>query len=176
MTFSTLPLQKMEVLDHVLSVAETIYELVDQAKTNVKKCRFLERKIRVLLLTTDTLWTQDDMSVTLQIVVQELEKALKNAKSWVFKYSKISRMNQLLKAKGITEKFAEITDQLKDAAEHISLLLAIEHRDKFQKIYNKSSWTTESEKDMEKDGRKLLQLLCSKYENVSYQRLNENNQ
>ncbi|XP_040185286.1 mixed lineage kinase domain-like protein [Rana temporaria] len=151
----------MEMLDHVLSVAETIYELVDQAKTNVKKCRFLERKIRVLLLTTDTLGTQDDMSVTLQIVVQELDKALKNAKSWVFKYSKISRMNQILKAKGITEKFAEITDQLKDAAEHISLLLAIEQRDKFQKIYNKSSWTTESQKDMEKDGRKLLQLLCN---------------
>ncbi|XP_077309521.1 mixed lineage kinase domain-like protein [Lithobates pipiens] len=148
-------------MDHAFSVAQTIYELVDQATANGNKCRFLERKIRVLLLTTDTLWTQEDKSVGLQIVMQELDKALKNAKSWVFQYSKMSQIKQIFKAKGIQEKFAEVTDQLKDVAEHISLLLAIEQREKFQKIYKKSSWTKESEKDMEKDGRKLLQLLSN---------------
>ncbi|XP_073461789.1 mixed lineage kinase domain-like protein isoform X2 [Aquarana catesbeiana] len=154
-------MEAMEALGHVFTVAQTIYDLCDQASSNKKQCRRLEKRIKMLLLTAKTLEKQQDKSVALLAVVGELATTLENAKCWVIKYSHHAWWKQLLQANSIKEEFHLINDRLGDAATQISVLLAAEHRSKFYQFFMENTRKRQNEKDIEEDLQELRTYLNS---------------
>ncbi|KAM4722990.1 mixed lineage kinase domain-like protein [Rhinophrynus dorsalis] len=157
----------MEVLGNVLEIAQTIYNLCDQASSNKKQCYRLKKRIQMLLLAADKLKTQPKKSTELKVVLKELQLTLMNAKSWVNKYSNQGWWRKIVQANGIKEEFDLINDRLKDAAEDISLLLVVEHRQEFLHFFNENTRKRQNQKDIEEDLKELKEYLDSEIRNVA---------
>ncbi|XP_066439143.1 mixed lineage kinase domain-like protein [Eleutherodactylus coqui] len=154
----------MDVLGHILEVSQTIYGLCDQASSNKKQCRRLKKRIEMLLMASQALQRQKDKSGPLKMVMKELRVTLDNAKCWVIKYSHQAWWRQILQANGIKEEFELITDRLGDAAAQVSLLLAVEHREKFSRFFTEHTRKRQNQKDIDEDLRELKTYLT---ENIS---------
>ncbi|XP_053558124.1 mixed lineage kinase domain-like protein [Bombina bombina] len=151
----------MEVVETVFSIAQKIYALCDQATSNKEQCTRLKKRIEILLIPVDKLKSQNDKSKELKKVGGELQLTLKNAISWVKKYSKQEWWKKILKANKIKEEFDLINDRLGDAAEAISLLLAVEKREKFLNYFNEKKRKKQNQEALQKDFEYLKQYLSS---------------
>nr|DBA16726.1 TPA: hypothetical protein GDO54_002268 [Pyxicephalus adspersus] len=154
----------MENLGHVFAVAQTIYSLCDQASSNKKQCSRLKRRIKMLLLTSETLSKQKDKSLALHVVVGELGTTLENAKCWVINYSHHAWWKRVLQANSIKEEFNLINDRLGDAADQLSLLLAAEQRQRFFQYFKEKTRRRENAKDLEEDLKELRSHLSAHLE------------
>ncbi|KAG8562426.1 hypothetical protein GDO81_015671 [Engystomops pustulosus] len=154
----------MDVLAQVLDIAQTIYGLCDQASSNKQQCRRLRKRIELLLMTSEALSKQKDKSEHLKEVMKELRVTLDNASCWVRKYSHRAWWRQILQANSIKEEFELINDRLGDAAEQLSLLLAVEHRAKFFHFFTENTRKRQNQKDIDEDLRELKNYLT---ENIS---------
>ncbi|OCT84654.1 mixed lineage kinase domain-like protein [Xenopus laevis] len=151
----------MEILGNVLDIAQTIYGLCDQASSNKRQCSRLRKRIEILLVAATKIKKQPEKSSELKVVLRELQLTLRNAKSWVLKYSNQGWWMKILKANCIKEEFDLINDRLKDAADDISVLLAIEHRESFLKFFDENKRLKQSQKDIEEDMSELKERLNS---------------
>uniref|UniRef100_A0A8C5R4Q9 Mixed lineage kinase domain like pseudokinase n=1 Tax=Leptobrachium leishanense TaxID=445787 RepID=A0A8C5R4Q9_9ANUR len=151
--------QTMEVLSNVLQAAETVYKLCDTANSNKKQCGRLRDRIKMLLLSVSLLGKQKGKSDELKVVLTELQVTLKNAESWVTKYSHRVWWRKIVQANGIKEEFDLINDRLTDAAQHLSLLMAAEKRQEFLNYFNENNRKRQSAKDMEADLAELKNYL-----------------
>ncbi|CAN2389273.1 Mixed lineage kinase domain-like [Pristimantis euphronides] len=154
----------MDVLGQVLEVAQTIYGLCDQASSNKQQCRRLKKRIEMLLMASGALQSQKGKSEPLKVVMKELRVTLDNAKCWVIKYSHQAWWRQILQANSIKEEFELITDRLGDAAGQVSLLLAVEHRERFSHFFTEHMRKRQNQKDIDEDLRELKNYLT---ENIS---------
>ncbi|XP_068117759.1 mixed lineage kinase domain-like protein [Hyperolius riggenbachi] len=151
----------MEVLTNILSVAQTIYDLCDTASSNKQQCRRLKRRIKMLVLTAQTLKKQPSKSAALQIVLEDMELTIDNAKCWVIKYSHHAWWRQVIQANSIKEEFQLINDRLGDAANSMSDLLVAEHRGKFNQFFDETTRRRQNEKDIQQDLAELKEYLKS---------------
>ncbi|KAM5137971.1 mixed lineage kinase domain-like protein [Mantella aurantiaca] len=151
----------MEVLGQVLGVAQTIYALCDQASSNKMQCRRLEKRIKMLLMTAQSLEKQPDKSAALLDVVEELATTIDNAKCWVIKYSHRAWWKQVLLANGIKEEFDLVNDCLGDVATAITALLSAEHRHTFSRFFTENTRKKQNEKDIAEDLKELRHYLNS---------------
>ncbi|KAM4722991.1 mixed lineage kinase domain-like protein [Rhinophrynus dorsalis] len=157
----------MDILGSVLEIAHSIYSLCDKASSNKKQCCRLKTRIQMLLLPAEKLNTQPEKSKELKLVLKELQLTLRNAKSWVNKYSNQGWWRKIVQANGIREEFDLINDRLQDAAEDISLLLMVEHREKFRKLFNENTRAKQNQKDIEEDLKELKEYLSSNIDCVA---------
>ncbi|XP_077145044.1 mixed lineage kinase domain-like protein [Ranitomeya variabilis] len=160
----------MDILGQVLDIAQTIYGLCDKASSNKQQCRRLKKRIQILMMASKALQTQKEKSEQLKVVMKELRVTLDNAKCWVVKYSHQAWWQQILKANGIKEEFELLTDRLGDAASHVSLMLAVEHREKFFNVFTENIRKRQNQKDIKEDLKQLKEYLTEnlseKMENV----------
>ncbi|XP_075693198.1 mixed lineage kinase domain-like protein [Rhinoderma darwinii] len=155
----------MDVLSQVVEVAQTIYGLCDQASSNKQQCRRLRKRIEILLAASAALQKQKDKSKPLEVVMKELRVTLDNAKCWVIKYSHRAWWRQILQANSIKEEFELITDRLGDAAGQVSLLLAVEHRERFFHFFTENTRKHQNQKDIDEDLRELKNYLTDNITN-----------
>ncbi|XP_073515958.1 mixed lineage kinase domain-like protein isoform X2 [Phyllobates terribilis] len=160
----------MDVLGQVLDIAQTIYGLCDQASSNKQQCRRLKKRIEILMIASTALQKQKEKSEQLKVVMKELRVTLDNAKCWVIKYSHQALWRQILQANGIKEEFELLTDRLGDAASQVSLMLAVEHREKFFYFFTEDVRKRQNQKDIIEDLKQLKEYLTEnlseKMENV----------
>eukprot|EP00079_Xenopus_tropicalis_P008524 XP_002931711.1 PREDICTED: mixed lineage kinase domain-like protein [Xenopus tropicalis] len=149
----------MEILGNVLEIAQTIYNLCDQASSNKRQCSRLKKRIQILLMAAEKLKKQPEKSGELKIVLREMQLTLRNAKSWVLKYSNQGWWMKIIKANGIKEEFDLINDRLKDAADDISVMLAMEHRELLLKFFDENKRMRQSQRDIEEDMSELKEHL-----------------
>ncbi|KAM4011838.1 mixed lineage kinase domain-like protein [Anomaloglossus baeobatrachus] len=160
----------MDIVGSVLEIAQTIYGLCDQASSNKQQCRRLKKRIQMLMMASKALQKQKDKSEQLKVVMKELRVTLDNAKCWATKYSHQAWWRQILQANGIKEEFELITDRLSDAAAHVSLMLAVEQRERFFNFFTENKRKRQNQKDIDEDLRQLKEYLTEnlskKMENV----------
>ncbi|XP_069824730.1 mixed lineage kinase domain-like protein isoform X2 [Dendropsophus ebraccatus] len=156
----------MEVLGQVLDIAQTIYGLCDQASSNKQQCCRLKKRIQMLLVASEALQRQKDKSDQLLVVMKELQVTLDNAKCWVIKYSHQAWWKRILQANGIKEEFELINDRLGDAAEQVSLLLAVEHRKQFFHFFTENTRKRQNQRDIDEDLKELKNYLTKNAKNV----------
>lgn len=153
----------MDVLGQVLDIAQTIYGLCDQASSNKQQCSRLKNRIEMLLVASVALQKQKEKSAQLEVVMKELRVTLHNAKCWVKKYSNQAWWRQILQANGIKEEFELINDRLGDAAEQVSLLLVVEHREIFFQFFKETTRKRQNQKDIDEDLKELKNYLTSEF-------------
>ncbi|CAJ0961182.1 unnamed protein product [Ranitomeya imitator] len=145
-------------------------DCVTKASSNKQQCRRLKKRIQILMMASKALQTQKEKSEQLKVVMKELRVTLDNAKCWVVKYSHQAWWQQILKANGIKEEFELLTDRLGDAASHVSLMLAVEHREKFFNVFTENIRKRQNQKDIKEDLKQLKEYLTEnlseKMENV----------
>ncbi|XP_056381439.1 mixed lineage kinase domain-like protein [Hyla sarda] len=156
----------MDVVGQVLDVAQTIYGLCDQASSNKQQCSRLKKRIKMLMVASEALQRQKDKSEQLKVVMKELQVTLDNAKCWVIKYSHQAWWKRILQANGIKEEFELINDRLGDAAEQVSLLLAVEQKRIFFNFFNENTRKRQNQKDIDEDLKELKNNLTENMENV----------
>ncbi|XP_040265300.1 mixed lineage kinase domain-like protein [Bufo bufo] len=155
----------MDVLGQVLDVAQTIYGLCDQASSNKQQCHRLKKRIQILLMASKALQSQKEKSKKLKVVMKELCVTLDNAKCWAVKYSHQAWWRQILQANGIKEEFELINDRLGDAAGQVSLLLEIEHREKFFHFFTENTRKRQNQRDIDEDLQELKNYLTQNISN-----------
>ncbi|KAM4614248.1 mixed lineage kinase domain-like protein isoform 2-T2 [Discoglossus pictus] len=154
-------MEVLEVLDKVFSIAEVIYNLVEQASSNKTQCGRLKKRIEMLVLSVELLKSQPGKSKPLKKVGTELNLSLENAHSWVKKYSNQGWWKQLIKANKIREEFDLINDRLTDHAEALSLLMTVQNRGEFLKFFNEKKWKKQNQEALQKDFEDLKESLTS---------------
>ncbi|KAM9301821.1 mixed lineage kinase domain-like protein [Gastrophryne carolinensis] len=157
----------MEVLGQVLSVAQTIYDLCDQASSNKQQCHRLCRRIQMLLKVAESLERQPEKSAAVRMVVEEFAITLENAKCWVIKYSHSSWWRKVLQANSIKEEFGLINDRLGDTADALTGLLSAEHRHTFHRYFTEYTRRTQNQKDIEKDLKDMTDQVDKKMDNMT---------
>ncbi|XP_044125887.1 mixed lineage kinase domain-like protein isoform X2 [Bufo gargarizans] len=155
----------MDVLGQVLDVAQTIYGLCDQASSNKQQCHRLKKRIQILLMASRALQSQKEKSAQLKVVMNELRVTLDNAKCWAVKYSHQAWWRQILQANSIKEEFELINDRLGDAAGQVSLLLEIEHREKFFHFFTENTRKRQNQRDIDEDLQELKNYLTQNISN-----------
>ncbi|KAG8437249.1 hypothetical protein GDO86_008088, partial [Hymenochirus boettgeri] len=151
----------MDILGSVFEIASTIYGLCDQASSNKKLCLRLKKRITMLLVAAEKLKRQSGKSKEMNVALRELLVTLRNAKSWVIKYSNRVWWRKIIQANGIKEEFDLINDRLRDHADDLSLLLSVEHRNDFLKIFSENKRHIQNQKDIKEDIQDLKAYLNS---------------
>ncbi|XP_069073730.1 mixed lineage kinase domain-like protein [Pleurodeles waltl] len=143
----------MEFVEGILSVAQTVYALCEQASCNKKQCTRLRRRIEILMVPVQMIkkYPERLQSKELPQILKEMQLTMENAKYWVFKYRHLGWWKKLLLANSIKEEFELVNERMGDAAEGLALLLQAEQREKFLGVFKEKLLKRQNDKDAEED-------------------------
>ncbi|KAM4688335.1 mixed lineage kinase domain-like protein [Discoglossus pictus] len=153
----------MDALKCVFLLAKEIYDLCDKASTNKKQCKRLKERIESLLRPLEKCKILPEKSEELEKTMEELQLTLKNAKSWVIKYSNRSWFLKTIWANKIKTEFEFINDRLDDNVKTMSLLLSVEQR---EDNYNEKKRKRKYEKALQEDMEELKQYCNTEFQQV----------
>ncbi|XP_063801961.1 mixed lineage kinase domain-like protein isoform X2 [Pseudophryne corroboree] len=157
----------MEVLKSIFTTAVLIYNQCDKAETNKKRCSRLKMRIELLLAPAEKLSNDPEQSRELEASLSDLLLNLQNAERWVNKYSRRGWWRRLLQASSIQGKFDHINERLNDTAQALQILLNVELRAEFLKLFSDESLKRKNRKDFEEDLKKMMPLIESDMKSVS---------
>ncbi|XP_078526480.1 mixed lineage kinase domain-like protein isoform X2 [Lissotriton helveticus] len=141
----------MELVEGILSVAQRVYSLCEQASCNKKQCKRLCHRIKILMVPVERIHQHPEMLQSVEQVLRELRITMENAKHWVVKYRHMGWWRKLLQANSIKEELEQINGRIGDAADGLVLLLQAEHGNKFLDFFQEDRLRRQNEKDAKED-------------------------
>nr|XP_055048703.1 mixed lineage kinase domain-like protein [Misgurnus anguillicaudatus] len=153
----------MDIIDPILSIAEKLYSLCEEVKSNKKRCRRLARRVSALAYLVKDAKARGFGTNPEQVEkgLKELKVTLETAEKVVRKYTCFSYLKRITKAYDIGEEFSALNDRLNDAAQLLSLALQVEHRELLDQVFHEATRRREDEEDRQSDCLEYLNLLQS---------------
>ncbi|XP_006010420.1 mixed lineage kinase domain-like protein [Latimeria chalumnae] len=140
----------MEIAGNILDIAQKIYSLCEQVKSNQRRIQRLRHRIEALMVPVQAIQKQGvDSSSRANILkaLQELLETLENTRKYVEKYTSSERWKKFLRAGDTEEKCNSINERLNDAAQVLSLLLQVEQVEQLKSAFQESKEDAELDKD-----------------------------
>uniref|UniRef100_H3A1K4 Mixed lineage kinase domain like pseudokinase n=1 Tax=Latimeria chalumnae TaxID=7897 RepID=H3A1K4_LATCH len=139
----------MEIAGNILDIAQKIYSLCEQVKSNQRRIQRLRHRIEALMVPVQAIQKQGvDSSSRANILkaLQELLETLENTRKYVEKYTSSERWKKFLRAGDTEEKCNSINERLNDAAQVLSLLLQVEQVEQLKSAFQESKEDAELDK------------------------------
>ncbi|XP_069460217.1 mixed lineage kinase domain-like protein [Ambystoma mexicanum] len=159
----------METVEGILGIAQSIYSLCEQASCNRKQCKRLRLRIEILMVPVDKIRAHPEkhQSKSLITLLQEMLLTMKNAKNWVFKYTRMGWWKKMLLANSIKEEFEQVNERMGDAAQGLALLLQAEQRSKFLDFFQEKQLRRQNAKDAEADLEEIKKYFQSGVDHIA---------
>lgn len=151
------PPQVMEVIEPILSAASQIYALVENVKTNKKRCQRVSERVQALekLVRSFKQREQGHNSADVERALRELCLTLRSAQELMKKFTSSNWLQRLLKSSSHGDDFISINERLNDAFQILSGAEQLEQGDLLFKVFELSSRQAEDKEDREKDNAEL---------------------
>lgn len=148
-------------MESVLNIMKAIYAQFKQVKCCKHQSQRLVRRVEILQGSIESLRVQPpkQLSRSLEETLLRLLETLKQAQDLLVKYSHQKPLEKFLKAGDVAEEFANVNERLRDAAEGLSLLLQVEHRQTFLEMFRHDK----DSQDLEDDRVTWEEMLRSAY-------------
>ncbi|XP_051975891.1 mixed lineage kinase domain-like protein [Xyrauchen texanus] len=153
----------MDIIEPILAIAEKLYGLCEEVKANKKRCQRLAHRVSTLTELVKAVKVQGFGKEPKQVErgLYELKQTLELAENIVRKYTTINYLKRITKAFHFGEEFISLNERLNDAAQLLSLVLQVEHRDSIVKVFQEATRLREDEEDRQSDCLELRSLLQS---------------
>ncbi|XP_051545525.1 mixed lineage kinase domain-like protein isoform X1 [Myxocyprinus asiaticus] len=153
----------MDIIEPILAIAEKLYGLCEEVKANKKRCQRLARRVSAL---TELVKAVKDRGFgkkpeLVESGLRELKQTLELAEGVMRKYTTNNYLKRITKAYHFGEEFILLNERLNDAAQLLSLVLQVEHRDCIDKVFQEATRLQEDEEDRQSDCLELRNLLQS---------------
>ncbi|XP_031135716.1 mixed lineage kinase domain-like protein isoform X3 [Sander lucioperca] len=149
----------MDCIEHILSVASAIYDLVEKVQANKKQCQRVRERVKALQHVVESIKTGGQSSADVERTLRELSTTLASAKDLIEKFTKSNLLNRVLKSGNHQDVFQSLNDRLNDAFQNLSLNLAVEQKEILLKVFDQTSRDKEDEMDRKQDNTELEKLL-----------------
>ncbi|XP_007655108.1 mixed lineage kinase domain-like protein [Ornithorhynchus anatinus] len=151
----------MEILGHILDLAQKIYDRCETVKCCQKQCRRLGDRILILKTPLERLrdLQEEDWSGELEYILNKLQGALEKAKSLIEQFSQKDIFQKFLSISSTEEDFALVNDHMSDAAEGLSLLLQTEQRQLIRETFRRETRQRQDRRDAKEDRAHWEELL-----------------
>ncbi|XP_051545526.1 mixed lineage kinase domain-like protein isoform X2 [Myxocyprinus asiaticus] len=150
----------MDIIEPILAIAEKLYGLCEEVKANKKRCQRLARRVSAL---TELVKAVKDRGFgkkpeLVESGLRELKQTLELAEGVMRKYTTNNYLKRITKAYHFGEEFILLNERLNDAAQLLSLVLQVEHRDCIDKVFQEATRLQEDEEDRQSDCLELRNL------------------
>lgn len=145
----------MEFIEPILSIAQTIYKMVENVKANKKRCRRVSDRVKALenLVRSIKKTGKAETTANVEKALRELSSILNSAQELIDKYSSAKWVERILKSSSHGDEFDIVNERLNDAYQELSLSLQVEHGNVLYKVFELSS--REKEEDKREDEEEL---------------------
>lgn len=143
----------MEFVEPILSLAATIYKLVENVKANKKRCQRVAGRVRPLEELVSSIKERKAVQASADVkkALKELKATLKFAQKLIEKYTSASWVMRFLKSSSHTEEFSSLNKQLNDSFQILALALQLEHGNALYTVFETLRTEMEDRKDGEED-------------------------
>ncbi|KAJ3580698.1 hypothetical protein NHX12_034253 [Muraenolepis orangiensis] len=161
----------MEVIEPILGVASSIYQLVGEVQANRKRCQRVADRVRVLeeLVTAIKGMDATTNSAHVETTLQKLHLTLLLAEDLVRKYTDARVLRRVVLAYHLAEDFGDVNERLNDAHQGLALALQVEHGHALQATghalqaashaFHAVERRTQDDTDRRADGEDLMKIL-----------------
>ncbi|XP_071316416.1 uncharacterized protein [Trachinotus anak] len=127
----------MDYVDQLLSVCQTIYQMVENTKANKERCQRVSRRVKALeeLVLTIKQRGPGQISAPVDKALKDLSITLHSAKDLIMKYSQTNVVKSFLKSGNLEEKFYMVNERLTDNFHILSGTLQVEQGNILYKVY-----------------------------------------
>ncbi|TDH10000.1 hypothetical protein EPR50_G00092270 [Perca flavescens] len=151
----------MDIVEPILSIALTIYDLVEKVKANKKQCYRVRDRVKALENVVKSIRTQKQgqTSADLKRTLQELSTTLDSATVLIEKFTSSTWVKRVLQSSNHQDEFQSLNERLNDAFQVLSLNLAVDQKEMLIKVFDQTSREKEDEADRKEDNTELERLL-----------------
>ena len=134
-------MDQLELVSTIFSVSKTIYEMVENMKTNKERCQRVAQRVKSLEELVLSIKQRGPGQVSPAVVkaLNDLWITLISTKGLMNKYSQTKAFKSFLKSKSHEEKFYEMNERLTDHFQVLSGVLQVEHGNMLCKVYDSVS-------------------------------------
>uniref|UniRef100_A0A3B4BII1 Protein kinase domain-containing protein n=1 Tax=Periophthalmus magnuspinnatus TaxID=409849 RepID=A0A3B4BII1_9GOBI len=153
----------MEFIEPILSIASTIYNLVENVKANKKRCHRVAERVKSLTALLQSAQKRKAVlkSEEVEKVLRELSITLTSARHLIEKYTEASWVQRVLKSGSHNDEFTTVNERLNDAFQVLSGALQVEHSDMIYEVFKISNRQRQDEMDSRDDDAEVKKLLLS---------------
>ncbi|XP_028441066.1 mixed lineage kinase domain-like protein [Perca flavescens] len=147
----------MDIVEPILSIALTIYDLVEKVKANKKQCYRVRDRVKALENVVKSIRTQKQgqTSADLKRTLQELSTTLDSATVLIEKFTSSTWVKRVLQSSNHQDEFQSLNERLNDAFQVLSLNLAVDQKEMLIKVFDQTSREKEDEADRKEDNTEL---------------------
>lgn len=125
------------VVDLILSVCKTIYNMANDAKANKKRCQQIAERVKVLEDLVLTIRQRDSSRISSSVykALMELCRSLDSAQTLIMQFSQTKAFVGFVMSGRLKDRFNDMDSRLTDNLQVLSGALLIEQGDVLHKVY-----------------------------------------
>lgn len=146
----------MEVIEGIVSVAGSIYTLVETVKANKKRCRRVAERVRALEeLVRSIQQRAQQVPPEVATALRELCITLDSAQELIRKYTLATWVERILHSSSHGDEFSSVNERLNDAFQVLSGALQVEQGNVLHQVFELTSRQREDDLDRREDDDEL---------------------
>lgn len=147
----------MDFIEPILSVASSIYDLVENVKANKKRCRRVCERVRALedLVKSIKKREQGLSSGQVEKALRELSITLTSAQEIIQKYTLAKWVERVVYSSSHGDEFNSLNERLNDAFQSLSGALQVEQGNMLYQVFELSSRERQDQVDQREDDTEL---------------------
>ncbi|CAL8292059.1 unnamed protein product [Boreogadus saida] len=148
----------MEAIEPILSLAGSIYHLVEEVQANKKRCTRVAERVRELAgLVTALGGGASTADSKVKAGLEKLRLTLLLAEDLIREFADARLLKRLARAYHLGEDFADVNDRLNDAYQVLSLALQVEQSHSSRSAFEEARRRAEDHADQQDDARQILE-------------------
>ncbi|XP_029379770.1 mixed lineage kinase domain-like protein [Echeneis naucrates] len=156
-------MEVLEIAEKVVSIAHSIYELINKVKANKECCQRIAGRVKALEELVGAIDQRKTVQLSDQVekALQKIIKTLTSAKSYIEKYASANWAKHIVKVSSYKDDFDIVIERLNNRFHLLLGAMQLEHGNTLALMYEKISKQEDDEKAWRNDDAQLKDLLLS---------------